>query len=324
MYWRLEDPFKYLNKLGHECYRTQKGIPDAYKQGLLDWADIIIPQGCVDKQGLAVIYMYQQEKGKKIVIDQDDYLVLNKDNPHYLEHKMTDATMVVQRSIEIADMVTTTSDYLAERLREWNSNVVVLPNYMDFERWEFPYKPNESGRIRMGYCGSVTHWDDFRMIEKPLKRILTEFPNVTLVIIGDIRFKRLFKDYNNVEVMLGMPFDAWPAKLSGLMLDIGLAPLKDNEFNRCKSNIKWQEYSLNRIPGVYSTVVYGTIGRDFDGRWGLLADTPQQWYQCIKNLITCKALREDITESVYAHVHSRYSLDKHAYKWERAYKRVLR
>ena len=321
--WRLVDPFKYLNKMGHECYVTKKDIPTCDREGLLDWADIYIPQGCVDKEGLACLYMYQQEKGKKIVLDLDDSLTVTKDNPHYEEHKVSDAKVIIQKTAEIADLITTTQDYLADKLKKINPKVEVLPNYMDMDRWEFNYKPNTSGRIRIGYCASVTHWLDVKMIEQPLKRILREYKNIDLVMIGDMRYKTLFKEFNNVEVMLGLSFDAWPNKLNGLRLDIGLAPLRDTEFNRCKSGIKWAEGAINKIPMVVSPTIYSDISREFDGRLGMIANTPEEWYQSIKNLIDCKNLRDDISMAAYSFAKSHWDLSKNVYKWEQVYKRLF-
>lgn len=322
-FWRLKDPFKYLNRKGHEAVVTRKDIATCYKQGLLDWADILIPQGIVDKEGLACLYMYQQEKGKKIVVDQDDRLEVNRSNPHYREHKVTDARIVVKKSLEIADLVTTTNSYLAKRLAKINPKVAVLPNYIDLEKWELPERRNETGRIKMGWCGSVTHYYDLKMIERPIKRILREFPKVDFLTIGDPRYRLMFKGYR-VEVMLGVAFEGWPSKLNGLRLDIGLAPLVDNDFNWCKSPIKWMEYGINRVPGVFSPTVYGDICREFDGRFGLIAHDEEQWYRCMKNLITCKNLRHDLGVASYTRIKSKHGLADHAYKWEQVYKGVLR
>jgi hypothetical protein len=161
------------------------------------------------------------------------------------------------------------------------------------------------------------------MIEKPLKRILREFKNTQLVLLGDPRVAESFKGYC-VEMMLGVPFEYWPDKINGLQLDIGLAPLLDNEFNRCKSNIKWQEYAIAKIPGVYSSVVYSSTAHHvtFDGNIGMAADTEHQWYRCLKNYIVCKNLRDDIASHAYSFVRSEYSLEKNIDMWVDAYAKL--
>jgi glycosyltransferase involved in cell wall biosynthesis len=318
-YWRLALPFKYLNKMGHECYVTHQAI--ARKQ--LEWADIYVIQGIVDKEGLAMMYYCQEELGKHIIVDADDKLQVTKDNPHYQEHKVVNSNKIVRRMVEVAHGVTTTNEYLAEKLRKTNKNVEVLPNYMDFETWEFSPLKNETGCLRIGWCGSITHMLDLAIVEQPLKRILKEFPQVQLVIMGDPRYKEMFEGYN-CEVMLGLPFEGYPNKLHGLCLDIGIAPLRNTDFNHCKSPIKYLEYSINHIPTVLSPTVYTEqLSRELDGKLAMVADTPDQWYQSIKNLIVCPELREDLTISAYSYVKSKFDLSRNAYKWEQAYKRVL-
>ena len=82
-YWRLEDPLKYMAKHGHEVRMSEKGI-NVYE---LDWADVAIVQSCTDKDGIALLYEWQQEHGKKIVVECDDGLELNSDSPFKEDHK---------------------------------------------------------------------------------------------------------------------------------------------------------------------------------------------------------------------------------------------
>ena len=106
-------------------------------------------------------------------------------------------------------------------------------------------------------------------------------------------------------------------------MDIGLAPLRDTEFNKCKSNIKFLEYAIAHVPGVYSPTVYNFRG--FDIEFGIVADTSEQWYQAIQNLIPERLggandnLRHDIIENAYGHVCGTYDLSNNVRLWEKAY-----
>ena len=44
------------------------------------------------------------------------------------------------------------------------------------------------------------------------------------------------------EFHIGLPIDQYPAKLASLDLDLALAPLEQNLFNECKSNLRLLEY----------------------------------------------------------------------------------
>jgi len=311
--WRLYDPFKYLQKKGWDAHVVDGGITD----DVIKNNDVFVLHGCVDKKGIAELYAYQQEKGKKIVVDMDDRLKVEEHNPFLKEHQISDAPEIIQKTLEIADMVTTTNEYLAKQLKKFNNNVVILPNYPDLERWDTPVKyKNEGKTLRIGWAGSITHMKDLEMIAPALRKIYTEFPQIEFIFVGETRVKELLSGLP-VECMFGVPWDVWPTKLSGLRLDIALAPLVHNDFNKCKSRIKYYEYALAGIPGVYSPTVYDD--KHFDGNFGLVALDVDHWYRCIKNMIISKELREDISFKAHGNVTGWYSLEKHIVEWEKAY-----
>lgn len=316
-YWRIVDPFKYLRRIGFDARVISGGIT----KEVAEWADVFVLQSVVDKEGIALLHEYQMEHGKKIVVDSDDLINLEDDNPYKLENEIASAKEVITITMEIADLVTVTTKSLYERYKKINPNTVMLPNYMDMERWDLqPKLKNETDTIRIGWAGSMTHMSDLKLVEKPLKRLMDENPKVRLIFCGETRIADLFEGYP-VETFLGVPFDAWPSRLNGLRLDIGIAPLRDSEFNRCKSNIKWQEYAINKVPGVYSPTVYNFRG--FEPDLGMIAETEEQWYAVLSNMISYPVLGEDIANHAYSTVRGQYDLKQNIYKWKRAYESIL-
>lgn len=314
-YWRLVDPLKYVAKHGHEVKVSGNGINEEE----INWADICIVQSCTDKNGIALLREWQVEHGKKIVVECDDGLELNEDSPFKEDHDRFEAKFVITRTMEIADMITTTTPYLADQLRVYNDNVKVLPNYIDPDRWELPILQNDSDQIRIGWAGSVTHVADMKLIVNPIKKICKEYKKVQLIIVGDPRVGQLFEGCP-VEIMNGVPFEAWATKLYSLRLDIGLAPLQSNFFNRCKSNIKWIEYAIAGVPGVFSPIVYPMVNERFDGIYGQIAENEEQWYRCIKNYIDCPELRQDIAQRARSCVTTSYTLKTNHHLWVEAFK----
>lgn len=312
-YWRLVDPFKYLNQTGKfDCRIIDTGINDEVAQ----WADIYVLQGCVDRQGINLLHAYQQGAGKKIVVDHDDALEIESNNPHLREHQLTNAPEVIAITMGIADMVTTTTPYLANRLKQFNSNVVVLPNYMDLDRWKLATHHNTSSRQRLGWMGSITHLEDLKLIEKPLKHAMKKF-NCECVFMGDPRIADLFKGYP-VEVILGQPFDFYPYKLHGLRIDIGLAPLRDTEFNRCKSPIKIMEYAICHTPCIASdTTPYNCFDVPH-----FIANTETQWMGVLNNLLSDPSNYQNVGLEAYNKVVEDYSLSDHIGEWIKAYQMV--
>ncbi len=314
-YWRLEHPFKYLRRMRHEAYVAEDGIT----KDLAQWADIYVLQGTVDTQGLALLYKYQQEHGKKIVVEQDDSLEVEDDNPHKKDHEVRNAYPIITRMMEVADMVTTTNGLLVERYSKVNKNTVLLPNYLDLETWENTPLKNDSKTIRIGWAGSLTHLKDLEMITEPLNRILDTF-DCQLILMGEPRAVDFFPG-KRVEFIPGLAFEQYQKRLSTLRLDIGIAPLRSSPFNHCKSNIKFLEYSINKIPGVYSPTVYGEgyEMRTLDGDKMIIAETSESWYIALSNFIRVKDFRTDMGHAAYSYVRNQYNLAKQAYKWESAY-----
>lgn len=311
-YWRLEHPFRYLRKQGIEAIVCEEGITEEIAQ----WADIYVLQSCVNKEGIALLYAHQQEHSKKIVVDCDDSLTIDSDNPFKADHDAMDAPATIRKTIEIADLVTVTQGSLARQIESINKNVLVLPNYMDMDVWDKPRLPAVSDRVRIGWAGSMTHLEDLKMIVEPLKQIKRDYPQVDLIFCGDPRIAESFGDVK-VETMLGVPFEVWPSRLNGMRLDIGLAPLRPTTFNKCRSNIKWLEYSINHVPGIYSPTAYNFP--DFDGNLGQIAENDEQWYRNLENYVLHPWLRQEIGDHAYAWVRREFDLKRHVQKWVRAY-----
>ncbi len=106
-------------------------------------------------------------------------------------------------------------------------------------------------------------------------------------------------------------------------IDLAIIPLVDNAFNQAKSHIKWLEYSVCKIPGIYSNVgEYCTSIRNKEtGYW---FNNPDQWHKAIRDLIHNKTKRERIADAAYKEVLAKYTLEKNSYRWLQAYKNILK
>lgn len=319
-YWRIIHPQKYLQRMGHECnYNEGKNV---LKEELMHY-DIAIPQGAVDLKALTWLLEVRNKTGLKIVTDFDDMLEVTKDNPHYKDHKVLDAVEILSAFAKYVDAITTTNEFLAERLRKFNPNIYIVPNYMDLEYWQLPIQKNETGKIRIGYVGSITHMLDVGMAAGALKKILNKYKDkVELVMVGDARWKEYFEGYKNVECMLGVPFENYASRLNGLQIDIGIAPLRDTEFNHCKSPIKWMENTIAGAATIASPTVYDTVIKH--GENGLIARNHQEWIKYLSELIENKELREKLWKNAYKEVTTIYSLANHVHDWEQVYENILK
>lgn len=320
-YWRVKDPFFMLNQTGDFICQT---TTEAISRELLDWADIVLTQSIVDKNGIAMIYEYQQEKDLKYIVELDDYFTVTPDNPYKLHHDISNASEVIKVTLSIADLVTVSTNYLGKEIEQFCKNKpVVLENYMLMDRWNLhPKMKNETDNVKILWAGSITHIGDLHMVKDAIMRVANEFPNTEWYFVGDIRMMNMFGDIPRSEYMLGTDFLSWATKLQGIRADIGIAPLKDAQFTRCKSAIKAYEYGINEIPCIASPVQpYQEI---YDQGFPIiLAGSEDEWYNNLKYLINNPDERVSMGKKMYNKVRKDCDLERHIRKWSKAYKSVL-
>ncbi len=80
-------------------------------------------------------------------------------------------------------------------------------------------------------------------------------------------------------------------------VDINLAPWFDSVFNRAKSEIKWIEAALVKVPTIAR--LSGLADMMIDGQTGLLAKD-SEWKEKLENLILSADLRRELAENAYA------------------------
>jgi glycosyltransferase involved in cell wall biosynthesis len=186
----------------------------------------------------------------------------------------------------IADMVTVSTEPLAEVMRRYNDNVVVLPNHIDGALLDIQ-RPRRD-RVTVGWAGGDSHLRDFQMVAPSLRRFLERNPAVDFHNVGS-NYLRPMK--------LRGRHTAWSADIfdyyRGIDFDVGIAPLADIPFNRSKSHIKALEYAALGIPVVASDA---EPYRDFvvDGVTGWLVRHEHEWGKRLYELANDAAMREQM------------------------------
>ena len=219
---------------------------------------------------------------------------------------------------KLSDGFICSTDYLKKKIEELapGKPVYVIKNSLDFDIWD-NVKINRSAHdansdlIRIGYTGCGNHSGDMELIRKPIEALLDEFPNLEFIStpfpslegITNPRFKR-FEHW--------VPLSQFPQVISDWEMDIGIAPLRDNEMNRAKSNLRWLEYSALKIPTIASQVepFEKSITDKKDGL--LVSNSAKNWYEKMRELIVDKDKRIKIGQAAYANVKKNYDMEKTA------------
>jgi glycosyltransferase involved in cell wall biosynthesis len=270
--WRAAIPAKYLRRRGHNVQVLSTTMPDYVAPDVL-----VVYRGHFTDTYKLVDWC--KKKSIRVVFDTDDALnLIPQSNVHYRE--LQSRAALFEFLLEEADSVTTTTETLAAHLRKWNPNVVVIPNSIDPEDWRIA--PRQAG-TRVGWTGGETHIEDLAValdaVREVQKKHLFDFviQGICVDASPDALYQRCLaekgKDFAHsplgkslkrflaklsgirYEFRPFVPVAAHPEMVSALSLDLGIAPLVDDEFNRHKSCIKYYEYAMTGAVTVASHVL---------------------------------------------------------------------
>lgn len=215
--------------------------------------------------------------------------------------------------LENCDGAITSTNQLQEELKKYQSKVLLNRNLASDDLIAISSQhikdySQPSDIVKIGYfSGSISHNENFELIKPAIKQLLKKYSNVQLHIVGILDIPKDMKPFENQIVTHDyVDWDKLPALISEV--DINLAPLVDSIFNRAKSEIKWIEAALVKVPTVASKI--GAFSDEVvDGETGLLA-TDDEWLDKLESLVLSLELRQKLAESAYRAVLENCTLSK--------------
>jgi glycosyltransferase involved in cell wall biosynthesis len=190
--------------------------------------------------------------------------------------------------LKMSDLVTVSTESLAERMRQYNPNVVVLPNHIDADAL-YVDRPRRD-RLVVGWSGGMSHLRDWVDVADPVREVLTAHPQVDMHFLG-IDYSPVLKLDRPCRYTPWKP-DVW-SFFKANDFDIGLAPLANTPFNDSKSHIRALEYMALGIPVIAAD---RPAYRDLvvDGVTGYLVSTAEEWAARLRELINDEAARDEL------------------------------
>jgi len=259
-------------------------------------ADIIWSNFTNNKDDIRRMLDIREWTKGKLIIDIDDNLYApSGDNPGNKAKKWINE---LELSLKVADGVTVSVPSLKKLYEPLNKNIYVKPNGIDFKLWRRSLKPHKG--IRIGWEGAYGHKADLELVYPAIKELIKKY-KITFVVMGaNVKAGIKPPDFP-VEYHDWVSFADYPKKLASLQLDIGVSPLIDSSYNRCKSNLRILDNSALHIPVVASPV------ENLKGLPCLYASNNYGWYEQLEKLILSEKERNFYGEQQYNYVKKHFS-----------------
>lgn len=300
-----------LHKFGFEVqFKTLKNINEI-KRNKFDL--IITHRTALTIDDTNAFLALKDEFCFKLIYDTDDNLL-----EHYKKQDNFNEIKNIEKLVKNSNLVTVSEKYLLDCYCHLNSNIHLQKNILDSDLFSNNYE-KLGDVISILYMGTLTHKEDFEMIQDVLIKVKKLYGiKVEIDIVGIAQENLFDKTYfniikPNIEVKNYIDFVDWIKVYK--KWHIGLAPLRDTEFNRSKSDIKYLDYSMLGMAGIYSKIgVYDdTIINKENGL--IVNNTEQEWFEALTLLVENNELRQNITTNAFNDVSMNRTTNSQENKW---------
>ena len=265
-------------------------------------------------QFVKVLKQISQQKPLKLIYEVDD-VVFAEDIPLYNRNRDAFTAPEIQNSIKeilsMMDEITVTCDYFKDYIIEKSGNkkVSVIPNYL--MKWWFDryynladlvkkYDKNKKKPVvaifasgtHVDVANRVNQQDDFAAVVQHIIKTRTEFQ---WHFYGSYPLGlKPFIDKGEIKFFPWVQLPDFPQAMANSGAQVTFAALQDNNFNRCKSNIKLIEAGALGIPCVCPDMV--TYRDAF-----LKYKTGNEFIDCLKSTLKNQATYVEQCKKARAH-----------------------
>jgi len=283
---QFDEAFKFRDDV--KSYLMDGKEPVDKQMELIKSADVVVGR-LYDYQYFKLI-KEEIDPNKKVVFDHDDNTMeVLPTSEHYKEFGTEDAWALVNGNLKpiwvtgftegfnryknisvqmallyllaSADLITTPVQKLLDFYLQFGSKEVkggIVHNALNYDLYpegEFIPKDKKKGEIRLGWQGGVSHLGDWEEIKEPLVRVLKDYPEVTLHIVGSY-YKNQFIDIaDRITRYPWYPFRGYTFRMKTIGLDGAIIPLESKPFNEYKSEVKFTEFSALEVPCVVKNML---------------------------------------------------------------------
>lgn len=309
--YRVQNKKEQLESLGHFVWVVN--LSD-FQMGYAENASmIIIYRAPLDGQLIEMIQL-AKKYNKAILYDIDDLVIDTKftNQLNYVQQlsepekrKYDQGVINYGEMMKLCDGVVTSTQKMKEELLDYKELVILNRNLANQELVEISQRAiklfdAKETSIKIGYfSGSITHNENFELIKPAVLQLLEKHQTLELHLVGHLDLPDDLKPFKQrIKTHAFVDWKKLPELISEI--DINIAPLVDSIFNEAKSEIKWIEAALVKVPTVASNL--GAFKEMIiHNETGVLVDD-SSWFGELNRLIESVELRKHIAEKAYEYV----------------------
>jgi hypothetical protein len=172
----------------------------------------------------------------------------------------------VKKLMDVADGMICSTPWLKQQYSQYNKNIDVIPNHLPKFIWGDIYPAHEykdeNEKIKILWAGSQNHFVNRQLTPTEEggdfgKELIAYIKGTTHLydwyLVGALP-EELNSVRNKICYIPWKHIFEYPKCVKEIEADIAIAPLVDNPFNACKSNIKMLEYVACGAAAIYSDV----------------------------------------------------------------------
>lgn len=247
--YRVIQPLEALKAAGHAEGALYATLLDTVEQARID-PDVVVLQRRVSDEDLERMRRMPRFSRALKIYELDDYLPNLPIKSAHREHMPRDILRMLRQAMAAVDRVVVSTPALAEAFAGQHPDIRVAGNRLPPSWWNgLPAPRRGTGpRPRVGWAGGIGHTGDLEMIADVVAELAGEVDWVFFGMCPE-RLRPHVAEFHP-----GVDIEAYPRFLARLNLDLAIAPLEQNRFNECKSNLRLLEYGACAVPVVCSDV----------------------------------------------------------------------
>jgi len=269
--------------------------------------DTLILQHSVDDVQLSLIEQYKKALPSVNVVQMVDDLMGYVPEKHPSRRfQSREGHLRMSEAIKKSDSMIVTTEPLKLHYKKYLSNVKIIPNCLAKHWFELEIIKTKREKLRIGWIGAGQHQGDLEIINEVVKALADK---VDWVFMGmhTAEVGAHIKEFHPF-----VSISEYPNKMASLDLDIAVAPLEDNFFNSCKSNLRLLEYGAMSWPVVCSDVFPYQTNNPPVIR---VKHSVANWLDALNKLIEDESERARLGQALNKWVIDNYTLSNWAPEW---------